>query len=94
MAVAVFLDSGELRPSPPMVSGSLSSPSSSLPPVLSNRSLTSQVLVIGTSRPVGRHLRRLPLFKIRLLPFVSHAGEHTIASLSISSLHFASHPNP
>jgi hypothetical protein len=55
---------------------------------------TSQVLVIRTSRPAGRHLRRPPLFKIRSLPFVSHAGEHTIAILSISSLRFASPPNP
>jgi hypothetical protein len=55
---------------------------------------TSQVLVIRTSRFAGRHLRRSPLFKIRSLPFVSHAGDHTIAILSISSLHFASPLNP
>jgi hypothetical protein len=32
--------------------------------------------------------------EFRPLPFVSHASEHIIAILSISSLHFASHPNP
>jgi hypothetical protein len=42
--------SGRLLPSPPAVSSSLSSPSSPLPHVPSNRSPSFQVLVLGTSR--------------------------------------------
>jgi hypothetical protein len=88
------LDLGRLTSSLPVVSISLSSPSSPLPLVPSNRSPSCPGAIDWIEQTAGRHLHCLLLSKIRLLPFVSHAGEHTIAIPSISSLRFASHSSP
>jgi hypothetical protein len=74
------------KPSPPRaLSGGVTRP----PPL----TVASRPLEHSHGTKTKNH-RPPPLSKIQPLPFVSHAGEHIIAILSISSLRFASHPNP